>query len=116
MGSQCSKSSAADLAVKPRGADCDDKELSPATLCATMKASLPIGTRHRSPLKKFANCFTSVEAVDWMLQHKQARDEGEAVRKCQTLLTRGLIEQVDGSAEFECNSKRFYRFTSAAAY
>ncbi|KAG2781542.1 hypothetical protein PC129_g14866 [Phytophthora cactorum] len=113
MGLQCSKASAMEFAAK--SSDEPEKELGPAELCTRLKTSLPIGTRHRTPLKKFPNCFSSVEAVNWMLEHKQARDKSEAVRKCQTLLSQRLIEQVDGPAEFEVNAKRFYRFKPAEA-
>lgn len=114
MGSQCSKASATELATEPN--DEPEKELGPVELCTRLKATLPIGTRHRTPLKKFSNSFSSVEAVNWMLEHKQARDKGEAVRKCQTLVSRGLMEQVDGAAEFEYDTKRFYRLKCADAY
>ncbi|KAG6957621.1 hypothetical protein JG687_00009878 [Phytophthora cactorum] len=110
---RCSKASAMEFAAK--SSDEPEKELGPAELCTRLKTSLPIGTRHRTPLKKFPNCFSSVEAVNWMLEHKQARDKSEAVRKCQTLLSQRLIEQVDGPAEFEVNAKRFYRFKPAEA-
>ncbi|OWZ22011.1 hypothetical protein PHMEG_0003356 [Phytophthora megakarya] len=110
MGSHCSKVSAT------AAIDAPEKELGPMDLCTTMKTSLPIGTRRRTTLKKSSNCFSSVDAVNWMLEHKQARDKSEAGRKCQTLLTRGLIEQVDGPAEFEYDAKRFYRFKTAVAY
>jgi hypothetical protein len=113
MGSQCSKASSVDVASKP--ADNAEKELGPADLCARLQASLPIGTRRRSPFKKFSKCFSSAEAVDWMQQHKQARDRGEAVRKGQTLVDRGLVVQVDGPPEFQDDAKTFYRFTPAAA-
>ncbi|KAL3669537.1 hypothetical protein V7S43_004924 [Phytophthora oleae] len=109
MGSQCSKAlTATDMTSKP--SDEPEKELGPAELCTRLKTSLPIGTRYRTPLKKFPNCFSSVEAVNWMLEHKQARDNSEAVRKCQTLLDRSLIDQVDGPSEFDLDAKRFYRF------
>ncbi|KAG7385098.1 hypothetical protein PHYPSEUDO_001950 [Phytophthora pseudosyringae] len=110
MGSHCSKASAT---AKP--SDAPEKELGPVELCSRLQSSLPVGTRHRTALKKFPNCFSSVEAVNWMLEHKQARDKREAVRKCQTLLGRGLIEQVDGPAEFAYGVKRFYRFKAAEA-
>ncbi|KAG6962697.1 hypothetical protein JG688_00008480 [Phytophthora aleatoria] len=110
---RCSKASAMEFAAK--SSDEPEKELGPAELCTRLKTSLPIGTRHRTPLKKFPNCFSSVEAVNWMLEHKQARGKSEAVRKCQTLLSQRLIEQVDGPAEFEVNAKRFYRFKPAEA-
>ncbi|KAE8897987.1 hypothetical protein PF005_g7646 [Phytophthora fragariae] len=114
MGSQCSTTLAADLVVKPNGArDEQEKELGPAALCASMQTSLSTGTRYRSPIKKFPKCFTGQEAVDWVLERKQARDAGEAVRKCQTLVDRGLLEQIDGAAEFNNDPKRFYRFTAA---
>ncbi|KAG1690446.1 hypothetical protein DVH05_028121 [Phytophthora capsici] len=109
MGSQCSKPSAStDMTVKSSNEP--EKELGPAELCTRLKTSLPIGTRHRTPLKKFPNCFSSVEVVNWLLEHRQARDNSEAVRKCQTLLDRGLIKQVDGPSEFDLDAKRFYRF------
>ncbi|EGZ27249.1 hypothetical protein PHYSODRAFT_321081 [Phytophthora sojae] len=66
MGSQRSKTSAADLVAKPT----EEKELGPAALCARMQESLTTGTRYRSPIKKFPKCFTCFtghEAVDWML-------------------------------------------------
>ncbi|ETI50984.1 hypothetical protein F441_05616 [Phytophthora nicotianae CJ01A1] len=113
MGLQCSKASSTEFKAKP--SELPEKELGPIDLCSRLNTSLPIGTRHRTPLKKFSNCFSSVEAVNWMLEHKQARDKNEAVRKCQTLLRRRLLEQVDGPAEFEYDAKRFYRFKPAEA-
>ncbi|KAF4148534.1 DEP domain-containing protein [Phytophthora infestans] len=106
MGLHCSKASASEVAAKP--STVPGKELGPIELCSRLNTSLSIGTHHRSPLKKFPNCFSSVEAVNWMLEHRQARDKSEAVRKCQTLLRRRFIEQVDGPAEFEYDGKRFY--------
>ncbi|RLN64304.1 hypothetical protein BBP00_00003556 [Phytophthora kernoviae] len=64
--------------------------------------------------RKFRKCFSGVEAVDWILQHKQARDTYEAVRKGQTLLDQHFITMVDGAAKFQCHPKRFYSFTSMA--
>ncbi|KAG6622644.1 crystallin j1a-like [Phytophthora cinnamomi] len=116
MGSLCSKTSAVDLVVEPnesRDEPGTERELSPMALCASMQASLTTGTRNRSLIKKFPKCFAGHEAVHWMLERKQARDAGEAVRKCQTLLGRGMLEQVDGAAEFDDDPKRFYRFTAA---
>ncbi|GMF43047.1 unnamed protein product [Phytophthora fragariaefolia] len=114
MGSLCSKALAVDVVTKPSVVR--DKELGPAALCASMKGSLATGTRYRSPIKRFPNCFAGPDAVSWMLRRRQARDASEAVRKCQTLLRRGLLEQVDGAAEFVNDPKRFYRFTATDAY
>lgn len=110
MGSKCSKSSET-MELTATSSAQDGKELSPAALCADMKASLAVGTRYRHPLKRFTRCFSGMEAVDWMLRHKQARDASEAVRKGQTLLNQHFIVQVDGAAEFENDRKRFYRFS-----
>ncbi|KAG7400523.1 hypothetical protein PHYBOEH_005323 [Phytophthora boehmeriae] len=107
MGSQLSKSPTTKVLTTS-----NHKELSPVHLCADMKARMAVGSRYRHPLKKFRKCFSGVEAVNWIVEHKQARDASEAIRKGQTLLDQHFITKVDGAAKFECDPKRFYRFAS----
>lgn len=80
-------------------------------LAARMKQSLATGDRRRNLFKKYADCFTGMEAVDWMLEQMEARSVAEAVRKGQGLLTHRYIEKVDKETKFEYNKKRFFRFT-----
>lgn len=80
-------------------------------LAARMKQSLATGDRRRHLFKKYADCFTGMEAVDWMLEQMEAKSVAEAVRKGQGLLTHRYIEKVDKETKFEYNKKRFFRFT-----
>lgn len=80
-------------------------------LAARMKANIATGDRRRHLFKKYADCFTGMEAVDWMLEQMEAKSIAEAVRKGQGLLTSHYIEKVEKELKFEYNKKRFYRFT-----
>lgn len=80
-------------------------------LAARMKANIATGDRRRHIFKKYADCFTGMEAVDWMLEQMEAKSIAEAVRKGQGLLASHYIEKVEKELKFEYNKKRFYRFT-----
>lgn len=80
-------------------------------LAARMKANVATGDRRRHIFKKYADCFTGMEAVDWMLEQMEAKSIAEAVRKGQGLLSSHYIEKVDKELKFEYSKKRFYRFT-----
>lgn len=89
----------------------NDVEEALVRLAARMKQSLATGDRRRHLFKKYADCFTGMEAVDWMLEQMEAKSVAEAVRKGQGLLTHRYIEKVDKETKFEYNKKRFFRFT-----
>lgn len=80
-------------------------------LAARMKQNITTGDRRRHLFKKYTDCFTGMEAVDWMLEQMEAKSVAEAVRKGQGLLTNHYIEKVDKEVKFEYNKRRFYRFT-----
>ncbi|DAZ94685.1 TPA: hypothetical protein N0F65_002394 [Lagenidium giganteum] len=80
-------------------------------LAARMKQNIATGDRRRHLFKKYSNCFTGMEAVDWMLEHMEAKSVQEALRKGETLLEMQFIEKVDKEIKFEYSKKRFYRFT-----
>ncbi|TMW60189.1 hypothetical protein Poli38472_000231 [Pythium oligandrum] len=80
-------------------------------LAAKMKQNITTGDRRKHIFKKYTDCFTGMEAVDWMLEHMEAKSVAEAVRKGQGLLSSRFIEKVDKETKFEYSRKRFYRFT-----
>lgn len=80
-------------------------------LAARMKQNITTGDRRRHIFKKYTDCFTGMEAVDWMLEQMEAKSIAEAVRKGQGLLNNHYIEKVEKELKFEYNKKRFYRFT-----
>ncbi|KAL3669538.1 hypothetical protein V7S43_004925 [Phytophthora oleae] len=81
-------------------------------LAARMKQNVATGDRRRHIFKKYRDCFTGMEAVDWMLEQMEAKSVAEAVRKGQGLLSHQYIEKVEKETKFEYNKKRFYRFTA----
>lgn len=81
-------------------------------LAARMKQNVATGDRRRHIFKKYRDCFTGMEAVDWMLEQMEAKSVAEAVRKGQGLLSHHYIEKVEKETKFEYNKKRFYRFTA----
>ncbi|KAI9907708.1 hypothetical protein PsorP6_004831 [Peronosclerospora sorghi] len=81
-------------------------------LAARMKQNVATGDRRRHIFKKYRDCFTGMEAVDWMLEQMEAKSVAEAVRKGQGLLSHHYIEKVDKETKFEYNKKKFYRFTA----
>jgi hypothetical protein len=81
-------------------------------LAARMKQNVATGDRRRHIFKKYRDCFTGMEAVDWMLEQMEAKSVAEAVRKGQGLLSHRYIEKVEKETKFEYNKKRFYRFTA----
>ncbi|RLN55562.1 hypothetical protein BBJ28_00008801 [Nothophytophthora sp. Chile5] len=81
-------------------------------LAARLKQNVATGDRRRHLFKKYSDCFTGMEAVDWMLEHMEAKSVAEAVRKGQGLLTQRYIEKVDRELKFEYHKKRFFRFTA----
>jgi hypothetical protein len=97
--------------LEASGAGNNEAEQVLVRLAARMKQSLATGDRRRNLFKKYADCFTGMEAVDWMLEQMEARSVAEAVRKGQGLLTHRYIEKVDKETKFEYNKKRFFRFT-----
>lgn len=80
-------------------------------LAAKMKQNIAAGDRRKHFFKKYSDCFTGMEAVDWMLEQMEAKSVAEAVRKGQGLLSARFIEKVDKEVKFEYSRKRFYRFT-----
>ncbi|KAJ0406515.1 hypothetical protein P43SY_001446 [Pythium insidiosum] len=80
-------------------------------LAAKMKQGITTGDRRKNIFKKYPDCFTGMEAVDWMLEQMEAKSVAEAVRKGQGLLSARFIEKVDKEVKFEYSRKRFYRFT-----
>ncbi|RMX66525.1 hypothetical protein KXD40_002412 [Peronospora effusa] len=81
-------------------------------LAARMKQNVATGDRRRHLFKKYRDCFTGMEAVDWMLEQMEAKSVAEAVRKGQGLLSHHYIEKVEKEIKFEYNKKKFYRFTA----
>ncbi|CAI5725261.1 unnamed protein product [Hyaloperonospora brassicae] len=81
-------------------------------LAARMKQNVATGDRRRHLFKKYRDCFTGMEAVDWMLEQMEAKSVAEAVRKGQGMLAGRYIEKVDKETKFEYHKKRFYRFTA----
>ncbi|KAE9317325.1 hypothetical protein PF001_g6908 [Phytophthora fragariae] len=81
-------------------------------LAARMKQNVATGDRRRHIFKKYRDCFTGMEAVDWMLEQMEAKSVAEAVRKGQGLMSHRYIEKVEKETKFEYNKKRFYRFTA----
>ncbi|CEG49795.1 low quality protein: crystallin j1a-like [Plasmopara halstedii] len=81
-------------------------------LAARMKQNVATGDRRRHIFKRYRDCFTGMEAVDWMLEQMEAKSVAEAVRKGQGLLSHHYIEKVEKETKFEYNKKRFYRFTA----
>ncbi|KAL4140609.1 hypothetical protein PRNP1_014890 [Phytophthora ramorum] len=81
-------------------------------LAARMKQNVATGDRRRHIFKKYRDCFTGMEAVDWMLEQMEAKSVAEAVRKGQGLMSHHYIEKVEKETKFEYNKKRFYRFTA----
>ncbi|KAG2527768.1 hypothetical protein JM16_003181 [Phytophthora kernoviae] len=100
----------------PEGSAVNDteQELEEALLrlAARMKQNVATGDRRRHLFKKYRDCFTGMEAVDWMLEQMEAKSVAEAVRKGQGLLSHHYIEKVEKETKFEYNKKRFYRFTA----
>ncbi|KAG7400524.1 hypothetical protein PHYBOEH_005324 [Phytophthora boehmeriae] len=100
----------------PEGSAVNDteQELEEALLrlAARMKQNVATGDRRRHLFKKYRDCFTGMEAVDWMLEQMEAKSVAEAVRKGQGLLSHHYIEKVERETKFEYNKKRFYRFTA----
>ncbi|TDH64970.1 hypothetical protein CCR75_008050 [Bremia lactucae] len=81
-------------------------------LAARMKQNVATGDRRRHLFKRYRDCFTGMEAVDWMLEQMEAKSVAEAVRKGQGLMSHHYIEKVEKETKFEYNKKRFYRFTA----
>lgn len=80
-------------------------------LASRMKQSIATGDRRKHIFKKYADCFTGMEAVDWMLENMEAKSIQEAVHLGQGLMKRQFIERVEREVRFEYSRKRFYRFT-----
>lgn len=99
-------------AANERGGGAEQDEAL-ARLAARMKANVATGARRRHIFKKYADCFTGMEAVDWMLEQMEAKSIAEAVRKGQALLAARFLEKVDKELKFEYSKKRFFRFSAA---
>ncbi|TYZ64572.1 hypothetical protein PybrP1_001483 [[Pythium] brassicae (nom. inval.)] len=102
---------ASDVANERGGGAEQDEAL--ARLAARMKANVATGARRRHIFKKYTDCFTGMEAVDWMLEQMEAKSIAEAVRKGQALLAARFLEKVDKELKFEYSKKRFFRFSAA---